>query len=431
MTASAASSEHPRITRTQVAAAVMGNGLEFYDFTTYTIFAVDIGKAFFPSHSPFASLMASLGVFGAGFLTRPIGAFAIGAIGDRMGRRPAMLLSFALMGLAILGLASTPSFAQIGVAAPIAVVAFRLIQGFALGGEVGPATAFLIEAADTRRRGLIGSWQSASQSVASLIGGAVGAVMAMMVAPHLLETFGWRVAFWLGALVLPFGLIIRRTLPETLFHEDKAAHVAPSSAAFAANLPIMIFGLAVILCFTTSTYVRLYITTYATTTLHMGAQAAYAASAVNGAAGVVFTLLGGWLSDLYGRKRVMLIPLVVYFFVILPTFWLMVRNHDAPTLLLGTAVISALGSLSTGAALIVLAEGLHKGLRSTGMGAIYALSVAIFGGSTQPLIAWVTEKTHQPLAPAYYLMLTTLVGIAAMLSVRETSPHHARVLARA
>ncbi len=405
----------------------MGNGLEFYDFTTYTIFAVDIGKAFFPSHSAFASLMASLGVFGAGFATRPLGAFVIGAIGDRMGRRPAMLLSFGLMGLAILGLASTPTFAQIGVAAPIAVVAFRLIQGFALGGEVGPATAFLIEAAPTNRRGLIGSWQSASQSVASLLGGAVGAIMAMMVAPHLLETFGWRVAFWIGALVLPFGLIIRRTLPETLFHEEKAAHVAPESAAFRANLPIMIFGLAVILCFTTSTYVRLYITTYATTTLHLGAQAAFSASVVNGAAGVVFTLLGGWLSDLYGRKRVMLIPLVVYFFVIVPTFWLMVRNHDAPTLLIGTGVISALGSLSTGAALIVLAEGLHKGLRSTGMGAIYALSVAIFGGTTQPLIAWIEHVAHQPLAPAYYLMATTLVGIIAMLTVRETAPHHAPV----
>jgi len=146
---------------------------------------------------------------------------------------------------------------------------------------------------------------------------------------------------------------------------------------------------------------------------------------VNGAAGVVFTLLGGWLSDLYGRKRVMLIPLVVYFFVILPTFWLMVRNHDAPTLLIGTGVISALGSLSTGAALIVLAEGLHKDLRSTGMGAIYALSVAIFGGTTQPLIAWIEHVAHQPLAPAYYLMATTLVGIVDMLTVRETAPHHA------
>ncbi len=100
----------------------------------------------------------------------------------------------------------------------------------------------------------------------------------------------------------------------------------------------------------------------------------------------------------------------------------MVRNHDAPTLLIGTGVVSALGSLSTGAALIVLAEGLHKGLRSTGMGVVYALSVAIFGGATQPLIAWLIHVTHQPLAPAFYLMVTTAIGIAAMVLVRETHP---------
>ncbi|HLI65198.1 MAG TPA: MFS transporter [Caulobacteraceae bacterium] len=416
---------HPHITRTQVTAAVMGNALEFYDFTTYTIFAVDIGKAFFPSHSPFASLMASLGTFGAGFATRPIGAFAIGAIADRIGRRPAMLLSFGLMGLAILGLALTPSFAQIGLAAPIAVVAFRLIQGFALGGEVGPATAFLIEAAPLNQRGLVGSWQSASQSVSSLVGGAVGAIMAMMLAPHLLETYGWRAAFLIGAVVLPFGLIIRRSLPETLHRPETHSHGRPATADVLAHAPILVFGLASILCFTTSTYVRLNMTTYATTTLHMTASAAFGASVVNGAAGVVFTVLGGWLSDKFGRKPLMIIPLVAYLIVIYPAFFLMVRNHDAITLWTATGVISALGSMSTGAALIVLAEGMHKELRSTGMGGVYAVAVALFGGVTTPLIVWLIHVTGQPLAPAFYLMVTTVIGIIAMALVHETHPERA------
>jgi MFS family permease len=406
-----------------VAAAVMGNALEFYDFTTYTIFAVDIGKAFFPSHSAFASLMASLGTFSAGFLMRPVGAVVIGAIADRMGRRPAMLLSFGMMGLAILGLALTPSFHQIGLAAPIIVVTFRLIQGFALGGEVGPATAFLIEAAPLDKRGLIGSWQSASQSVSSLVGGAVGAIMAMMLAPHLLETYGWRAAFLLGALVLPFGLIIRRSLPETLHRPEAPSAAHPDTGGFLAHTPILIFGLASILCFTTSTYVRLYMTTYATTTLHMASAAAFGASVVNGAAGVVFTLLGGWLSDRYGRKPLMIVPLVAYLIVIYPAFYLMVRNHDAITLWTATGLISALGSMSTGAALIVLAEGLRKDLRSTGMGTIYAVAVALFGGVTQPLIAYVIHVTGNAMAPAFYLMATTVVGIIAMVMVRETAPH--------
>ncbi|HEX4199033.1 MAG TPA: MFS transporter [Caulobacteraceae bacterium] len=424
MTAAPVSAEHPPITSRQVAAAVMGNALEFYDFTTYTIFAVDIGRAFFPSHSPFASLMASLGTFGAGFLTRPVGALVIGGVADRIGRRPAMLLSFGLMGLAILGLSLTPSFAQIGLAAPIIVVLLRLIQGFALGGEVGPATAFLIEAAPLNQRGLIGAWQSASQSVSSLVGGAVGAIFAAMLAPHLLETYGWRAAFLLGALVLPFGLIIRRSLPETLHRPDAAAEAHDQNAGgMLAHMPILLFGLASILCFTTSTYVRLYMTTYATTTLHMQAAAAYGASVVNGAAGVVFTLAGGWLSDRYGRKPLMIVPLVAYLIVIYPAFWLMVRNHDAVTLWTATGVISALGSMSTGAALIVLAEGLRKELRSTGMGTVYAVAVALFGGVTQPLIAWVIHATGNAMAPAFYLMATTVVGIVAMVLVRETAPH--------
>ncbi len=400
----------------------MGNALEFYDFTTYTIFAVDIGKAFFPVHSSFWSLFLSLATFGVGFITRPVGAVVVGMIADRRGRKPAMLLSFALMGAAILGLALTPSYAQIGLAAPLIVVAFRFIQGFALGGEVGPATAFLIEAAPLNKRGLLGSWQSASQSVSSLIGGAVGAIMAATLAPHLLETYGWRAAFLIGAAVLPFGLIIRRSLPETL-HRPDAAETDSNEGGLLAHVPILAFGLASILCFTTSTYVRLYMTTYATTTLHMQAAAAYGASVVNGAAGVVFTVLGGWLSDKYGRKPLMIIPLVAYLIVIYPAFWLMVRNHDAITLWTATGLISALGSMSTGAALIVLAEGLRKGLRSTGMGTVYAVAVALFGGVTQPLIAWVIHVTGNAMAPAFYLMITTVVGIAAMVLVRETAPH--------
>ncbi|MGI9168805.1 MAG: MFS transporter, partial [Caulobacteraceae bacterium] len=152
------------ISRRQVAAAVIGNALEFYDFTVYAFFAREIGRTFFPGHSPFLSLILSLATFGAGFILRPIGSVVIGRYADRRGRKPAMLLSFALMGAAILALSITPSYAQIGVAAPILVLAWRMAQGFALGGEVGPTTAFLIEASPAARRGLYGAWQGASQN---------------------------------------------------------------------------------------------------------------------------------------------------------------------------------------------------------------------------------------------------------------------------
>lgn len=146
--------EHRAISRRQITAAVMGNGLEFYDFTTYALFAVQIGRTFFPVHSAFENLMLSLMTFAVGFIGRPVGAIVIGAFGDRAGRRPAMLLSFTLMGLGLIGLVLIPPYAVIGAAAPVLLLACRLVQGFALGGEVGPTTAFLIEAAPRHKRGL-------------------------------------------------------------------------------------------------------------------------------------------------------------------------------------------------------------------------------------------------------------------------------------
>ena len=150
-------------TRRQIAAVALGNALEFYDFTVYAYFAVQIGLTFFPFKTPFLSLMASLAAFGIGFAGRPLGAILIGAYGDRIGRKPAMLLSFALMGAAILLLALTPSFATIGIAAPVIVVAARLLQGIAVGGDVGPTTAFLLESAPEERRGFFTSLQYATQ----------------------------------------------------------------------------------------------------------------------------------------------------------------------------------------------------------------------------------------------------------------------------
>ena len=143
-----------------MAAVALGNAIEFYDFVTYAFFAAQIGRTFFPSDTPGTSLLASLATFGAGFLTRPLGAFVLGRLGDRVGRKPAMIASFTLIGVGVIGLPLIPSYASIGILAPILAVGFRLIQGFALGGEVGPSTAFLMEAAPPLRRawGGRGGW---------------------------------------------------------------------------------------------------------------------------------------------------------------------------------------------------------------------------------------------------------------------------------
>src|SRR5579872_4026984 len=196
--------------------ATIGNMLEFYDFITYSFFAIEIGRTFFPAHSAYSSLMLSLATFGAGFLTRPIGGIVLGIYSDRVGRRPAMLLSFALMGVAIIALSLTPSYAAIGLAAPVIVIAARMVQGFALGGEVGPTTAYLMEIAAPERRGLVVSWQPTSQEIAATTGALVGVILSKTMATEALDTYGWRIAFLIGAACLPFGLWMRRTLPETI-----------------------------------------------------------------------------------------------------------------------------------------------------------------------------------------------------------------------
>src|ERR1700722_454725 len=234
----------PKMQRRHVVAVTIGNALEFYDFVTYTLFSIQIGHAFFPSQSAYGSLMLSLATFGAGFITRPIGAFVIGNYADRVGRRPAMLLSFVLMGCAIVGMALIPTYATIGMAAPILAVLARMTQGFSLGGEIGSNTAYLTEAAAPRNRGMVVSWQGASQNVAVTAGGPggggvtswvpagglVGVALTSWMPAASLDAYGWRIAFLLGAITVPFGLWLRSSLPETL-HTAAAAPAATGAQA--------------------------------------------------------------------------------------------------------------------------------------------------------------------------------------------------------
>ena len=195
----------PTLTIPQLGAVVAGNALEFYDFLTFSFFAVQIGKAFFPVADDTIRLLAALATFGVGFATRPLGGLLIGPLADRLGRKPAMLFCFALMGASIAGLALTPSYARIGIAAPILAVLFRLLQGLALGGEVGPTTAFLLEAAPVEKRGLYVSLQHGTQQVATLLSGLVGLTLANLLPDAALSDWGWRVAMLIGVMVVPFA----------------------------------------------------------------------------------------------------------------------------------------------------------------------------------------------------------------------------------
>ncbi len=410
-----------------IAAVVVGNALEFYDFLTFSFFAVYIGRAFFPSADSSASLLATLATFGAGFLTRPIGALLIGRMGDRRGRKPAMVLSFWLMGVAIVGLALTPPRSMIGVAAPILVVCFRLLQGFALGGEVGPTTAFMLELAPPERRGFYTAFQHWTQNLAILVAGLVGFVLANTLNERQLQDFGWRVAMLAGAAVVPVGLVIRRGLPETY-------HVQPGGRSertpLRPYLPVAALGLLMLASGTIGAYIGSYATTYAIATLHMKANIAFAGTIVVGLSGVLFDLVSGALSDRFGRKRMMILPGVLLLVSILPAFYAISHYRTTAVFLGANAYLAILAALYTVPIVVWLTESLPASIRSGSVAIIYAVSISTFGGSTQFMITWLIRRTGDPLAPAWYWTVALSVGLAAMCAARESAPRRIAQLSR-
>jgi MFS transporter, MHS family, citrate/tricarballylate:H+ symporter len=417
--------EKQTLKRRHIAAVIIGNGLEFYDFVTYAFFSIQIGHAFFPTQSPYGSVMLSLATFGVGFVTRPIGAFVIGAYADRVGRRPAMMLCFVLMGCAIVGMAVIPPYASIGLAAPILAVIARMTQGFSLGGEIGSNTAYLAEAAPPEKRGFVVSWQSVSQAIAISCGGLVGLGVTAWLPASSVDAYGWRVAFLIGAITVPFGLWLRSSLPETL--HAPAADEPPDELAALPRLAVVrryrrvfILGLAYLASGTIATYIFTYITTYAQDTMHLPARIGFIAETGGYLIGIPVALYSGWLSDRIGRKPLNVYGNLAFLVCIYPVFAWISGAHTVFAFVAGVFLLNALFGI--GAFYTSLIESIPKAIRVSGFGLSYSLAIAAFGGTTQLVVHWLIHVTHNAMAPAWYLTGAAAVGQIAVTLFPESAP---------
>lgn len=332
----------------QVAAAVIGNALEWYDFIVYGFLTLVIARLFFPTDSQYGSLLLTAATFGVGFFMRPVGGILLGLYADRKGRKPALQLILGLMTVAIALIAFSPTYASIGMAAPLLIVLARLLQGLATGGEFASATSFLVEAAPANRRGFYGSWQMFGQGLAVLAGAGMGALVTKGLSPEAFESWGWRVPFMVGLLIGPVGLWIRRHLDETdafLEAQKQPAERRSIGAMLRNHLREVLVTMGLIAGGTASFYVVLvYMPTFVNTTLGMPLGDAFLAQAIGVAWMVLLIPLSGALSDRIGRRPIILTSMVIYLLMLYPLFiWISARPSFGHLVIMQLLLCSAMG----------------------------------------------------------------------------------------
>ncbi|KGM33247.1 major facilitator transporter [Inquilinus limosus MP06] len=408
--------------RHAIAAATIGNGLEWFDFTVYGFFTPIIARLFFPAGDDLTSILLTVGTYGVGFFMRPVGAVVLGVYADRAGRKAALTLTILLMavGTALLGFA--PTYAQAGIAGPLVIVLARLIQGFSAGGEIGGATAFLIEYAPAKRRGYYASWQQTSQALAVVLGGICGTIVTQALDPAAIDSWGWRVPFLFGLLIGPVGFYIRARIDETpVFTDDRTRKSeSPLRDALAEHPRGIASGFGVTILWTVCTYVLLfYMTTYANKQLGISLADAFIATTIGGVVLMLGCPVAGMLSDRVGRRRLLLSAAVAIGVLVWPLFAWVNANPTLAVLATVQAILGLLLAAFTGPAPALLAEQFPAGLRSTGLSLAYNFAVTIFGGFAAVIVTLLIEETGSKLAPSFYVIAAAVVSALTLLAMRD------------
>jgi MHS family proline/betaine transporter-like MFS transporter len=402
-------------------AASIGNLLEWYDFGVYAYLASLIATKFFPSSDPTASLLAAFAAYGVGFLARPLGGVVIGRLGDTQGRKAALVLTIFLMAFGTIGLGLLPSYETIGIWAPILLVALRILQGIAAGGEWGTSTAFMIEWSPSDRRGFFGSFQQVSTAGGSLLGSAIAATLTSLLNSSAMLDWGWRVPFLLGAILLIVGVYLRQNVDETPSYEASRQTAIQEPVVSGLPLGALAFGFTI---FWTVAYYTLlaWMPSFTQRFAGLAASEALWSNTIGLVAMIIAVPIWGALSDKVGRRPLLMASAVSIGLLSWPLFSLMTKGGGLALVLPIQILFGILLALYSGAGPAAISEIFPTHLRSTWMSTGYSLAVAIFGGFAPFIATWLIQVTGSPVSPTYlYLLPASVISLLVVWKLKETS----------
>ncbi|QIP02862.1 MFS transporter [Bradyrhizobium symbiodeficiens] len=400
--------------------ATSGNFLEQFDFFLFGFYAAAIGKAFFPSSDETASLLNTFGVFWLGALMRPVGAIVLGSYVDRIGRRQGLIVTLGIMAIGTVVIAFCPSYATIGIAAPVIVLIGRLLQGFSAGVELGGVSVYLSEISTPGNRGFYTSFQSSSQQVAIFVASILGYLLSEVMPADTVAAWGWRIPFFVGCLIIPLIFSLRRTLEETPAFLAMKKHPTASEvfASALANWRIVILGMMIAILTTTTFYfVTVYTPTFGKTVLKLSTQDALLVTLLVAVTNFFWNPVGGALSDRIGRKPVLITIACLSLVTAYPALHWLVAAPSFGKLLAVEMMFSFYFGVYSGTMLGALVEIVPAHVRTTCFSLAFALAAALFGTFTPFASTLLIEHTGDKASPGYWLMLAAVLGIIAAATV--------------
>jgi MHS family proline/betaine transporter-like MFS transporter len=404
--------------RKVIAAGMIGNVIEWYDFAIYGYFATEIGKQFFRQEDPVSQLLSAFGVFAVGYLMRPVGGALVGHIGDRFGRRAALTFSVTAMAIPTFLIGLLPGYTTLGLFAPVALTLLRMVQGLSVGGEYTSSIVFLVEQAPEGRRGLMGALAACAATTGILLGSAVGAAFAASLSAAALASWGWRLPFLLGLLVGIAGYFLRRHVIENapLVRRQRPPLIETLSDHWRTVLGFA--GLAVFNA--VGFYVSfVFLVSWLQNADGIPPSRALEINTLSMTILVPVVIAAGALSDRLGRKPLLLLTCALGFIGAVPLF-LLLNHHSASLALLGQLGFVLIIGLYAGVLPVVLAEAAPAPVRCTAVSLGYNIAFGVIGGLTPLTAAWLIDRSGDEIAPAFLIMAAAAVTFAAIMRFRET-----------